>query len=98
MGITSDGLSCWQADTEGVDLLDLTIGELFDQRADAFAAQEAIIYSCYPEAGIHSPFTGPTRTTENEPIWSPEDCWRLAFTKVIISQSWQQTFLTGLYF
>lgn len=26
MGITNDGLSYWQAETEGIDLLEMTIG------------------------------------------------------------------------
>jgi len=51
MGITSDGLSYWQAETEGIDLLNLTMGDLLDQRAKEISAQEAIVYSCYPEFG-----------------------------------------------
>src|SRR6266702_7169724 len=51
MGMTADGLSHWQAESEGIDLLDLTIGDLLDRRADELATQEAIVYSCYPEFG-----------------------------------------------
>src|ERR1700756_4978597 len=51
MGMTNDGLSFWQAESEGTDLLDLTIGDLLDQRADELPTQEAIVYSCYPEFG-----------------------------------------------
>src|SRR4249920_3602899 len=51
MGITKDGLSYWQAETEGIHLLDMTIGDLFDRQADELATQEAIVYSCYPEFG-----------------------------------------------
>jgi len=51
MGITTDGLSYWQAENEGVDLLDLTIGDLFDRRAASLPTQEALVYSCYPEFG-----------------------------------------------
>lgn len=51
MGMTTDGLSSWQAETEGIDLLDLTMGDLLDQRTEEFPHQEAIVYSCYPEFG-----------------------------------------------
>src|SRR2546427_5005083 len=51
MGMTTDGLSYWQAESEGIDLLDTTIGDLLDRRADELPAQEAVVYSCYPEFG-----------------------------------------------
>src|ERR1700674_2689446 len=51
MGITTTGLSYWQAESEGIDLLDTTICDLLDRRADGLSTQEAIIYSCYPEFG-----------------------------------------------
>src|SRR5712691_8520935 len=51
MGMTTDGLSYWQAESEGINLLKMTIGDLLDRRADELAAQEAIVYSCYPEFG-----------------------------------------------
>jgi fatty-acyl-CoA synthase len=51
MGMTTDGLSYWQAESEGIDLLDITIGDLLDRRADELPAQEAVVYSCYPEFG-----------------------------------------------
>jgi len=51
MGLTMQGLSYWQAESEGVKLLDTTIGDLLDRRADELPSQEAIIYSCYPEFG-----------------------------------------------
>jgi fatty-acyl-CoA synthase len=51
MGITTDGLSYWQAESEGIDLLDTTIGDLLDRRANELPTQEAIVYSCYPEFG-----------------------------------------------
>src|SRR5438105_450931 len=51
MGMTTDGLSYWQAASEGIDLLNTTIGDLLDQRANELPAQEAIVYSCYPEFG-----------------------------------------------
>jgi hypothetical protein len=34
MGMMNSGLSYWQAETEGIDLLALTIGDLLDQRAE----------------------------------------------------------------
>src|SRR6266567_2960611 len=51
MGMTADGLSYWQAESEGIDLLEMTIGDLLDRRADELPTQEAIVYSCYPEFG-----------------------------------------------
>ena len=51
MGMTTDGLSYWQAESEGIDLLDTTIGDLLDRRAGELPLQEAVVYSCYPEFG-----------------------------------------------
>src|SRR5215472_15781869 len=51
MGMTNDGLSYWQAESEGIELLDTTIGDLLDRRADELPTQEAIVYSCCPEFG-----------------------------------------------
>lgn len=51
MDMTTGGLSYWQAESEGIDLLDTTIGDLLDRRADELPSQEAIVYSCYPEFG-----------------------------------------------
>ncbi|HEX6557201.1 MAG TPA: AMP-binding protein [Ktedonobacteraceae bacterium] len=51
MGMTNNGLSYWQAESEGIELLDTTIGDLLDRRADELPAQEAVVYSCYPEFG-----------------------------------------------
>ena len=51
MGMTTDGLSYWQAESEGIDLLDITIGDLLDRRAEELSGREAIVYSCYPEFG-----------------------------------------------
>ena len=51
MGMTNDGLSYWQAETEGIALLETTLGDLLDSRADEIPAQEAVVYSCYPEFG-----------------------------------------------
>jgi len=49
MSMTTDGLSYWQAESEGIELLDTTIGDLLDRRADELPTQEAVVYSCYPE-------------------------------------------------
>src|SRR2546422_11086699 len=51
MGMTTDGLSYWQAETEGINLLEVTIGDLLDRRAEELPTQEAVVYSCYPEFG-----------------------------------------------
>jgi fatty-acyl-CoA synthase len=51
MGMTTDGLSYWQAESEEIDLLETTIGDLLDRRAYESPNQEAIVYSCYPEFG-----------------------------------------------
>src|SRR3989440_10239196 len=51
MGMTTDGLSYWQAESEGIDVLDTTIGDLLDRRATELPTQEAVVYSCYPEFG-----------------------------------------------
>src|SRR6266550_498696 len=49
MGMTNDGLSYWQAESEEIELLDITIGDLLDRQAEAFSDREALVYSCYPE-------------------------------------------------
>src|SRR5437660_6291254 len=51
MGMANDGLSNWQAETGGEPLLEITIGDLLDRRAEELPTQEAIVYSCYPEFG-----------------------------------------------
>jgi fatty-acyl-CoA synthase len=51
MGITNDGLSYWQAESDGVPLLEMTIGDLLDRRAEEIPMQEALVYACYPEFG-----------------------------------------------
>src|SRR5258708_39682285 len=51
MGMTTDGLSYWQAESEGIELLETTIGDLLDRRAEELPTQEAVVYSCYPEFG-----------------------------------------------
>jgi fatty-acyl-CoA synthase len=49
MGMTSDSLSYWQAETDGIELLEMTIGDLLDRRADETPLKEAVVYSCSPE-------------------------------------------------
>jgi fatty-acyl-CoA synthase len=51
MGMTNDGLSSWQAESGGEPLLETTVGDLLDRRADEIPTHEAIVYSCYPEFG-----------------------------------------------
>src|SRR5713101_55174 len=51
MGMTRDGLSYWQAESDGEPLLETTVGDLLDRRADELPTQEAVVYSCYPEFG-----------------------------------------------
>src|SRR5579859_8061727 len=51
MSMTRDGLSYWQAESDGEPLLETTVGDLLDRRADELPTQEAIVYSCYPEFG-----------------------------------------------
>ena len=42
----------WDADTDGIELLDITIGDLLDRQARAFPDREAIVYR-YPEIGLN---------------------------------------------
>lgn len=51
MGMRNDGLSYWQAESEGFQLLNTTIGDLLDDRAANYPEQEALVYSAYPEFG-----------------------------------------------
>ncbi len=51
MGMRNDGLSYWEAQSEGFQLLNTTIGDLLDERAESYPDQEAIVYSAYPEFG-----------------------------------------------
>src|SRR5207248_9298855 len=51
MGMINDGLSYWQAEADGISLLEMTPGELLDRRASEIPTQEALVYSCYPEFG-----------------------------------------------
>jgi fatty-acyl-CoA synthase len=46
-----DDLSHWEAEDFGVDLIDMTLGDLLDQRADELPDKEALVYN-YPEIGL----------------------------------------------
>ncbi len=50
MGIKSDR-AIWEAESEGLELIDLTIGDLLDQQAAARPDCEAVVYR-YPELGL----------------------------------------------
>ncbi len=50
MGIRG-GLAHWEAEEFGVELIDLTVGDLLDLRANEIPDKEAIIYN-YPESGL----------------------------------------------
>ena len=43
MGMTKDGLSYWQADTQEIDLLDTTLGDLLDSRAGEIPGRLAVL-------------------------------------------------------
>ncbi|MDX2032170.1 MAG: AMP-binding protein [Blastocatellia bacterium] len=49
MGIAT-GKAVWTAESQGTELLDLTIGDLLDRQAEVWSDREALIYS-YPEIG-----------------------------------------------
>ena len=49
MGIAT-GKAVWTAESQGTELLDLTIGDLLDRQAESHADREALIYR-YPEIG-----------------------------------------------
>jgi non-ribosomal peptide synthetase component F len=50
MGIT--GMQAvWETETEGLELLNMTIGDLLDQQAQRYSDHEALVYH-YPERGL----------------------------------------------
>jgi fatty-acyl-CoA synthase len=51
MGMRDDGSSFWEAQSEGFELLNTTIGDLLDDRTARYPDQEALVYSAYPEFG-----------------------------------------------
>jgi fatty-acyl-CoA synthase len=50
VGIVGDR-AIWEAESRGIELIDLTIGELFDRQCQANADKEALVYN-YPEIGL----------------------------------------------
>jgi len=50
VGISGDR-AIWEAEDRGIELIDLTIGELFDRQCHASADKEALVYN-YPEIGL----------------------------------------------
>jgi fatty-acyl-CoA synthase len=50
MGIKGDQ-AIWEAEDFGVELLNITIGDLFDQQVEKFPDKEALLYR-YPELGL----------------------------------------------
>lgn len=61
-----ENLAHWEAEDFGVELIDLTLGELFDQRADELPDKEALVYN-YPELGLNLRLTyGQYRDTVNQ--------------------------------
>ncbi len=58
-------LAHWEAEDFGVDLIDLTVGDLLDERAAQRPDKEALVYS-YPEIGLNLRLTyGQYRDTVN---------------------------------
>lgn len=55
MGLKND-LALWEAEDFGIDLMDITLGDLFDQRVSEFGDKEALVYD-YPEFGIEMRLT-----------------------------------------
>ena len=55
MGIV-DNHAHWQAESEGVTLLDTTIGDMFDETVRAATDKEAVVYD-YPELGLEMRLT-----------------------------------------
>jgi len=51
MGIKNDQ-AYWEAESRGIELINITIGDLFDQRCKAYADKEALVYN-YPEIGLN---------------------------------------------
>lgn len=41
----------WESESRGIELIDLTIGDLLDQKAEAIPDKEALVYN-YPEIGV----------------------------------------------
>ena len=50
MGIKTDR-AIWEAESRGIELIDVTIGELFDRVCQTRLDKEALVYN-YPEIGL----------------------------------------------
>src|SRR5262249_37073311 len=50
MGIKNNKAN-WEAESRGIELINITIGDLFDQRCKTHADKEALVYN-YPEIGL----------------------------------------------
>ena len=46
-----DDRAIWEAESRGIELIDVTIGDLFDRQCQASADKEALVYN-YPEIGL----------------------------------------------
>ena len=46
-----DNRAYWKAESRGIELINITIGDLFDQRCQTYADKEALVYN-YPEIGL----------------------------------------------
>ena len=46
-----DDRAIWEAESRGIELIDVTIGDLFDRQCQASADKEALVYN-YPEFGL----------------------------------------------
>ncbi len=55
MGIHGN-LAVWEAETEGLELLDITIGDMLDKQAERYPEREAVVYA-YPELGLELRWT-----------------------------------------
>lgn len=61
----NNNLAHWEAEAFGTDLIDLTLGDLLDQRAAVSSDKEALVY-CYPELGLDTRLSyGQYRDTVN---------------------------------
>src|SRR3954469_23747189 len=46
-----DDRSIWEAEDGGIDLIDITVGDLLDRQAEALGDSDAVVYH-YPESGL----------------------------------------------
>ncbi len=91
MGITGDQ-AVWEAETEGLELLQVTIGEMLDQQARKYADREALVYH-YPERGLQLRLT--YRQYRDEANRLARDCSLSVLRKGSISQSGPPMYQNG---